>query len=111
MVTNHYLSLQIYRPPPVLIIHLTRFKQVHGGWVKHQSNIDYPLTDLDLEEYIVRNEPDVGSADLTYWELLGGLQTRNNEQTDSSKKINEVYQKQERDWESFKKSILHHVRM
>ena len=98
MITNHYLSLQIYRPPPILIIHLTRFKQVHGGWVKHQSNIDYPL-------------PDVGKADLTYWELLGGLRTRTTEQSASSKKINEVYQKQEQDWENFKKNVVNHVRI
>lgn len=104
---NHYLSLNLYRPPPVLIIHLTRFKQVRGAWVKHQSNIEYPLTDLDLSEYVVRKQETAGEADLTYWKLLGGkTQTADRSATN---KMAEAYTKQERDWESFEKKLQEYV--
>ena len=75
--------------------------------MKHQSNIEYPLTDLDLSEYVVRKQETVGDADLTYWKLLGGkTQTADRSATN---KTAEAYAKQERDWESFEKTLLERV--
>ena len=75
--------------------------------MKHQSNIEYPLTDLDLSEYVVRKQDTVGDADLTYWKLLGG-KTQTSEKSVTNKTA-EAYAKQERDWESFEKKLLERV--
>lgn len=71
-MTNHYLSTLIWRLPPVLIIHLKRFQLSANGYIKIQSNVEYPITDLDLYDYLVTEKVKIGKADLSYWELLGG---------------------------------------
>lgn len=44
-------TLQLWRVPPLLIIHLKRFKS-EGRWKsKLQTNVTYPLEGLDLREY------------------------------------------------------------
>ena len=53
-MTNHYLSTLIWRLPPVLIIHLKRFQLSANGYIKIQSNVEYPITDLDLYDYLGR---------------------------------------------------------
>ena len=45
-MTNHYLSTLIWRLPPILIIHLKRFQLSANGYIKIQSNVEYPITDL-----------------------------------------------------------------
>lgn len=70
--TNHYHAMCIWRPPPILIIHLKRFKLTPSGFIKLKSNVEYPLKDLDIADYMGREKPVIPEADLRYWEMLGG---------------------------------------
>ena len=70
--TNHYHAMCIWRPPPILIIHLKRFKFTTSGFIKLKSNVEYPLKDLDLAEYMGKEKPVIPEADLRYWKALGG---------------------------------------
>lgn len=44
-------TLQISRLPPVLVIHLKRFKRTSSGVNKLETPVDYPLRGLDLTRY------------------------------------------------------------
>ena len=46
-------KLQIWRLPPVLIIHLKRFQNVNSRWIKSHKIVDFPLTGLDPTRYIM----------------------------------------------------------
>ncbi|XP_068211640.1 ubiquitin carboxyl-terminal hydrolase 32 isoform X1 [Palaemon carinicauda] len=45
-------KLQIWRLPPILIVHLKRFQFVGNKWVKSQKIVDFPLKDFDPTEYL-----------------------------------------------------------
>jgi len=45
-------KLQIWRLPPVLIIHLKRFHCVNSRWIKSHKIVDFPLTGLDPTNYL-----------------------------------------------------------
>ena len=77
----------IWRPPPILIIHLKRFQFTPRGFIKLQSNVEYPIKDFDLSDYMGREKPRIRSADLRYWELLGG---KRSEKEEEEKKENQV---------------------
>jgi len=67
---SHQLAkkkLQIWRLPPVLIIHLKRFQCVNARWIKSHKIVDFPLNSLDPTNYLAA----VPSATLTrHKELL-----------------------------------------
>ncbi|CAN7937582.1 unnamed protein product [Ixodes hexagonus] len=45
-------KLQIYRLPPILIIHLKRFQLLNGKWVKSQKIVRFPFKDFDPTDYL-----------------------------------------------------------
>ena len=60
-------KLQIWRLPPVLIIHLKRFQFVNSRWIKSHKIVDFPLRSLDPTNYLAA----VPAATLTrHQELL-----------------------------------------
>ncbi|XP_046415413.1 ubiquitin carboxyl-terminal hydrolase 32 [Neodiprion fabricii] len=48
--------LQLWRLPPVLVVHLKRFHCVRGKWVKSQKAVRFPLKDFDPSEYLADPE-------------------------------------------------------
>lgn len=49
-------KIDIWKLPPLLIIHLKRFKY-HGLWRdKINTNVDYPIEDLNLDKFVISNE-------------------------------------------------------
>ncbi|PSN41510.1 hypothetical protein C0J52_07225 [Blattella germanica] len=52
---DHQLAskkLQIWRLPPILIVHLKRFQFVNGKWVKSQKVVNFPFKDFDPTAYL-----------------------------------------------------------
>jgi len=52
---SHQLAkkkLQIWRLPPILIIHLKRFQCVNSRWIKSHKIVDFPLNSLDPTNYL-----------------------------------------------------------
>lgn len=45
-------KLQIWRLPPILIVHLKRFQFVGQKWIKSQKIVQFPLKDFDPCEYL-----------------------------------------------------------
>nr|CAD7433317.1 unnamed protein product [Timema monikensis] len=45
-------KLQIWRLPPILIVHLKRFQFVNGKWVKSQKIVNFPFDDFDPTAYL-----------------------------------------------------------
>ncbi|KAL0267099.1 UNVERIFIED_CONTAM: hypothetical protein PYX00_009454 [Menopon gallinae] len=45
-------KLQIWRLPPILIVHLKRFQYVNGKWVKSQKVVDFPVKGFDPTLYL-----------------------------------------------------------
>ncbi|RZC35813.1 ubiquitin carboxyl-terminal hydrolase 32, partial [Asbolus verrucosus] len=45
-------KLQIWRLPPILIIHLKRFDYVNNKWVKTQKVVNFPFKDFDPTAYL-----------------------------------------------------------
>ncbi|CAL4132443.1 unnamed protein product, partial [Meganyctiphanes norvegica] len=45
-------KLQIWRLPPILIVHLKRFQFVGNKWIKSQKIVDFPLREFDPTEYL-----------------------------------------------------------
>lgn len=45
-------KLQIWRLPPILIIHLKRFDYVNSKWVKTQKVVNFPFKDFDPTAYL-----------------------------------------------------------
>mmetsp|Transcript_10643 Transcript_10643/g.20606 ORF Transcript_10643/g.20606 Transcript_10643/m.20606 type:complete len:859 (+) Transcript_10643:13-2589(+) len=73
-------TLSIYRLPQVLIIHLKRFSQESQSTKKNCSIVDFPLSQLDLSEFVKGNSSDEAMYDLYgivnhYGELSGGHYT------------------------------------
>lgn len=79
------------------MIHLKRFHSDSHGYTKLQFNVEFPLTDFDIARYTVGETPNVGWADLKYWEQLGG-------QYNATQKENtpvDRMEKSEKKWEAF----------
>ncbi|XP_068142891.1 ubiquitin carboxyl-terminal hydrolase 32 isoform X1 [Drosophila tropicalis] len=45
-------KLQIWKLPPILIVHLKRFNCVNGKWVKSQKVVHFPFDDFDPAPYL-----------------------------------------------------------
>jgi len=45
-------KLQIWRLPPVLIVHLKRFQCVNERWIKSHKIVDFPVSGLDPTDYL-----------------------------------------------------------
>ncbi|XP_052751885.1 ubiquitin carboxyl-terminal hydrolase 32 [Galleria mellonella] len=45
-------KLQIWRAPPILIIHLKRFQYMNNKWIKSQKVVNFPFQDLEPTEYL-----------------------------------------------------------
>ncbi|XP_072934687.1 ubiquitin carboxyl-terminal hydrolase 32 [Epargyreus clarus] len=45
-------KLQIWRAPPVLIIHLKRFQYVNNKWIKSQKVVNFPFEDFDPTPFL-----------------------------------------------------------
>ena len=45
-------KLQIWRLPPILIIHLKRFQFVNSRWIKSHKIVDFPLRSLETTNYL-----------------------------------------------------------
>ena len=45
-------KLQIWRLPPILIIHLKRFQCVNSKWIKSHKIVDFPISGLDFTDYL-----------------------------------------------------------
>ncbi|XP_035896794.1 ubiquitin carboxyl-terminal hydrolase 32 isoform X2 [Anopheles stephensi] len=45
-------KLQIWKLPPILIVHLKRFNYVSGKWVKSQKVVNFPYEDFDPTPYL-----------------------------------------------------------
>ncbi|XP_044740622.1 ubiquitin carboxyl-terminal hydrolase 32 isoform X2 [Chrysoperla carnea] len=45
-------KLQIWRLPPILVVHLKRFDCVNGKWVKTQKVVNFPFSDFDPTGYL-----------------------------------------------------------
>ncbi|XP_063389066.1 LOW QUALITY PROTEIN: ubiquitin carboxyl-terminal hydrolase 32, partial [Cydia fagiglandana] len=44
--------LQIWRLPPILIVHLKRFQYVNNKWIKSQKVVNFPFQDFDPSPYL-----------------------------------------------------------
>ena len=47
-----YKKLQIWRLPPILIVHLKRFHLLNGRWIKSHKIVDFPFQGLDPTDYL-----------------------------------------------------------
>ncbi|KAG8233418.1 hypothetical protein J437_LFUL013412 [Ladona fulva] len=45
-------TLQIWRLPPILIVHLKRFQYVNGKWIKSQKVVNFPFSNFDPTAYL-----------------------------------------------------------
>lgn len=45
-------KLQIWRLPPILIVHLKRFHFVNGRWIKSHKIVDFPNKEFDPTDYL-----------------------------------------------------------
>ncbi|XP_026740853.1 ubiquitin carboxyl-terminal hydrolase 32-like isoform X3 [Trichoplusia ni] len=45
-------KLQIWRLPPILIVHLKRFQYVNNKWIKSQKVVNFPFHDFDPTDYL-----------------------------------------------------------
>lgn len=50
-VQIHTKRLDIFRPPPILIIQLKRFRMVGQHWSKLQNLVDFPIINLDIANF------------------------------------------------------------
>jgi ubiquitin carboxyl-terminal hydrolase 6/32 len=65
-------KLEIWTLPPVLIVHLKRFHNVNGRWVKSQRHVKMPLSDVNIFDHLTpptyvdctpqTSSPEAGSA-------------------------------------------------
>ena len=61
-LTPHLKKLEIFMPPPVMIIQLKRFKQIGVNWRKVQTRVDFPLRNLDVSPFV---------TDIKLWQEMG----------------------------------------
>nr|CAB3267554.1 ubiquitin carboxyl-terminal hydrolase 32 [Phallusia mammillata] len=59
-------KLDIWRLPPVLIIHLKRFQLFNGRWIKSHKVVDFPQTDFDPSSFMsINDKADLESSEPT----------------------------------------------
>ncbi|XP_053671807.1 ubiquitin carboxyl-terminal hydrolase 32 [Anopheles nili] len=63
-------KLQIWKLPPILIVHLKRFNYVNGKWVKSQKVVNFPYEDFDPTPYLASVPQE---TILRHRDLLDGL--------------------------------------
>uniref|UniRef100_A0A671SBT9 ubiquitinyl hydrolase 1 n=1 Tax=Sinocyclocheilus anshuiensis TaxID=1608454 RepID=A0A671SBT9_9TELE len=57
-------KMQIWKVPPILLVHLKRFKY-DGRWrEKLQTLVDFPLDNLDLSQYVIGPKPNLKKYNL-----------------------------------------------
>ncbi|EDV23557.1 uncharacterized protein TRIADDRAFT_58322 [Trichoplax adhaerens] len=49
-------KLEIWKLPPILIVHMKRFQFVAGRWIKSQKNVKFPLMNMDPYKYVVGHD-------------------------------------------------------
>ncbi|KOB64774.1 Ubiquitin carboxyl-terminal hydrolase [Operophtera brumata] len=49
-------TLQLWKAPPILIIHLKRFQYVNNKWIKSQKVVNFPFQDFDPTDYLASGE-------------------------------------------------------
>ncbi|KAI1231743.1 hypothetical protein IHE44_0007375 [Lamprotornis superbus] len=50
-------KLDLWRLPPILIIHLKRFQFVNGRWIKSQKIVKFPRENFDPSAFLVQRDP------------------------------------------------------
>uniref|UniRef100_A0A7M4EVG0 ubiquitinyl hydrolase 1 n=1 Tax=Crocodylus porosus TaxID=8502 RepID=A0A7M4EVG0_CROPO len=50
-------KLDLWRLPPILIIHLKRFQFVNGRWIKSQKIVKFPRENFDPSAFLVQKDP------------------------------------------------------
>ncbi|KAK6636372.1 hypothetical protein RUM43_010032 [Polyplax serrata] len=60
-------KLQIWRLPPILIVHLKRFQYVNEKWIKSQKVVDFPVKGFDPTMYLASVPKETV---LRHWEIL-----------------------------------------
>ena len=55
-------KIDLWRVPPVLVVHLKRFHFVNGRWVKSQKMVNFPINDFDPYDYVVGPQGDARRA-------------------------------------------------
>ena len=68
--------------------------------------MEYPITDLDIADFIANERLEPGEADLKYWEMLGGKRTSEKKK----EKLTEEEQEEEAKWVEFEKQYPFNVR-
>jgi len=69
---DHRKQVTLFRPPPVLIVHLKRFKYTNRHGQKIGRMVTCPLQGFDLSFAQPRQRREPIPVDLTMWEFLGG---------------------------------------
>ena len=69
---DHTKQVTLYRAPPVLIIHLKRFKFTQQYSEKIATEVRFPLVGLDLSFAYASKSAKPVALDMTWWEYLGG---------------------------------------
>lgn len=54
--TQHSKKLEVFMPPPVLIIQLKRFRQVGAHWRKVQTQVDFPVHNFDVSQFVTSGD-------------------------------------------------------
>eukprot|EP00347_Sterkiella_histriomuscorum_P024260 403331751 len=70
--TEHFRQIQLSRMPPILIIHLKRFKMKYNERTKINQFVKYPLLDLDLSKYVsIQEQYENGDQPPPLYDLFG----------------------------------------
>ena len=48
----HFKRIEVFIPPPVLIIQLKRFRLYGNQWRKLQTLVDFPIRNLDMTQFM-----------------------------------------------------------
>jgi len=69
-------KMEIWQPPPVLIIHLKRFALYNNRWIKSNRLVNFPLVGLDASSWLVETPSEPLTYDLyacvNHFGRLGG---------------------------------------
>ncbi|XP_071486831.1 ubiquitin carboxyl-terminal hydrolase 32-like [Diadema antillarum] len=55
-------KLDIWKLPPILIVHLKRFQFVNGRWVKSQKIVKFPKRNFNISNFVVPRDRDPSSS-------------------------------------------------
>ncbi|XP_072029895.1 ubiquitin carboxyl-terminal hydrolase 43-like [Amphiura filiformis] len=82
-------KLSLWSLPDILIIHLKRFKQVGNTRTKLNTLVEFPLNNLNMEQYIERRQPSPQAATLA--SLTGWSPWRQNHRRRSNNAVDCMY--------------------